>query len=232
MGAINYRGKTKLLSAVVIIFLAVLLVSISCAQQSPAPAPDPTPAPAPAPVPAPSPTPPPAPSPQPPPAPAPSTGKWVADGVISAGEYTGSKTFADYELRWASDNTNVYIAMKAKTSGWVAVAVQPGSRMKDADMVFGFVKDGKATVYDLFSTGDFGPHPADTELGGINNITEFGGKEEGGFTIIEFKRALDTGDRNDKPLAKGVNKIIWAYGSDDSLTLKHSTRGYGEIELP
>jgi len=121
--------------------------------------------------------------------------------------------------------------MKAKTGGYVSVAVQPGSRMKDADMVLGFVKDGETTVYDLFSTGDFGPHPPDTNLGGTDDILEFAGKEEGGFTTIEFKRAMDTGDKYDKPLVRGANKIIWAYGSSDSLSGRHSNRGYGEFTL-
>ena len=216
------RMKSLWIFVIAVLTLALAVFSVSCAQQSPAPTPAPTP---------PS-TSPPAQPPQAQPPPAPPAGKWAADGVISPGEYTGSRTFGDYELRWASDDKTIYIAMKAKTSGWVALGIQPGSRMKDADMVLGFVKDGKALVFDLFSTGDFGPHPQDTEQGGTTTILEFGGKEEGGYTVIEFKRALDTGDKYDKPLVKGVNKIIWAYGSDDSLTLKHANRGYGEIELP
>jgi len=121
--------------------------------------------------------------------------------------------------------------MKAKTSGWVAVALQPGKLMKDADMMFGFVKEGEATVYDLFSTGYFGPHSPDSELGGTADIAEFGGKEENGFTTIEFKRKLDTGDKYDLPFSTGVNKIIWAWGTDDKQSLKHSKRGYGEIDI-
>ncbi|MBU2607825.1 MAG: hypothetical protein KKF26_00745, partial [Chloroflexi bacterium] len=117
---------------------------------------------------------------------------WAADGVIRPNEYTGSNTYGNYEVHWTSDDQFIYVGMKAKTSGFVAVAVQPGSKMKDADMVFGFVKDGETTVYDLFSTGDFGPHPPDTQLGGTDDVLEFAGKEEGGFTTIEFKRALDT----------------------------------------
>ena len=104
--------------------------------------------------------------------------------------------------------------------------------MKDADMIFGFVEGGKIIVADMYSTGDFGPHPPDITQGGAYNILESGGKEEGGYTVIEFKRALDTGDKYDKPLVKGVNKIIWAYGSDYIQGMKHANRGYGEIELP
>jgi hypothetical protein len=121
--------------------------------------------------------------------------------------------------------------MKAKTNGWLAVGTQPGTTMKDADMVLGFVSDGKATVYDLYCTGDYGPHPPDTELGGTNDILEFGGKEVAGYTTIEFKRLLDTGDKYDRPFSKGTNKIIWSYGLDDQSMIKHVSRGLGEIDL-
>lgn len=162
---------------------------------------------------------------------APLVEEWSPDGIIKAREYYGANAYGDYEIYWRSDEQYICIGMKAKTNGWVAVAVQPGSRMKNADMVFGFVKDGETVIYDLFSTGDFGPHSPDTELGGKDDILEFGGKEEGGYTTIEFKRALDTGDDYDNPLFEGVNKIIWAYGSQDELTLKHINRGYGEVNL-
>ena len=161
----------------------------------------------------------------------PLTEEWSADGIIKAGEYQGFNTYNDYEIYWRSDEQYVYIGLKANTNGWVAVAIQPGSKMKDADMLLGFVEDDETTVQDLFSTGNFGPHLPDTELGGMDNILESGGKEENGFTTIEFKRALDTGDDYDIPLSEGINRIIWAFGSNDNPALKHSTRGYGEIEL-
>lgn len=156
---------------------------------------------------------------------------WSADGIITVREYAGNMREGKYLISWWSDTQYVYIGIKVETNGWVAVGIQPASKMKNADMIFGFVKDGYVEVYDLFSTGDFGPHPPDTEFGGTDDILEFGGSEEGGFTIIEFKRALDTGDEYDNTLTQGVNKIIWAYGSSDILEVKHSTRGYGEINL-
>jgi hypothetical protein len=157
---------------------------------------------------------------------------WSADGVISSsGEYTNINTYGDYEINWTSDEKYIYIGLKVKTSGWVALGIQPGLMMKDADIILGDISDGKVAVYDQFSTGNFGPHLSDTELGGINDILEFGGTETGGYTTIEFKRALDTGDEYDHPLLKGVNKIIWAYGSDDQSKIKHVSRGYGELDL-
>ena len=99
-------------------------------------------------------------------------------------------------------------------------------------MVLGFVSDGETTVFDLFSTGDFGPHSLDTELGGTDDILEFGGSEDNGFTTIEFKRLLDTGDSFDLPLSTGTHQIIWSYGTTDTVSQKHAVRGYGEIQLP
>lgn len=156
---------------------------------------------------------------------------WSADGIISTGEYSGTMSYGDYGIFWWSDQQNIYIAMEAKTSGWVALGIQQGARMENADMVFGFVKDGEATVHDSFSTGPYGPHSVDTEIGGTNDILDFGGSENNGVTRIEFKRALNTGDDYDNQFFKGTNKIIWAYGSDDESTQKHTARGYGEITL-
>jgi hypothetical protein len=113
----------------------------------------------------------------------------------------------------------------------VAVGIQPGVMMNKADIILGDVSDDKVAVYDQYSTGNFGPHQSDEQLGGTNDILESGGKEADGYTTIEFKRALDTGDKYDHPLVTGVNKIIWAYGSDDQVTVRHFNRGYGEIDL-
>jgi hypothetical protein len=161
----------------------------------------------------------------------PLTTEWVPDGAIGASEYSGEETYGNYELYWRSDAQHIFVGIKVKTDGWVAVGIQPGSRMKNADMIFGFVEDGQTTVLDLFSTGDFGPHPPDAQLGGTNDIIDFGGKEEGEYTIIEFSRALVTDDEYDNPLSSGANKIIWSYGSSDEFDRQHSTRGYGELDL-
>jgi hypothetical protein len=154
---------------------------------------------------------------------------WQPDGVITTGEYSGSNNYGAYTVHWRSDAQFVYIGISAKTNGWVSLALQPGSRMKDSDMLFGFVKDAKTEVMDLFCTDNLGSHPEDKELGGSNDVISFGGKEQDGLTIIEIKRLLNTGDKYDLSIQKGLNKIIWAYGSGDNPAIKHAARGYGEI---
>jgi hypothetical protein len=156
---------------------------------------------------------------------------WKADGVITPGEYAAANVYGDYSVSWTADDTNIFIAIKAKTTGWVAEGIQPGLTMKDADIIMGFVKDGKAVVTDQYSTGPLGPHVKDTELGGTDDILEYGGREEGGYTVIEFKRALKTADKFDRPFVKGINKIIFSFGVSDDITSSHNARGYGQIDL-
>ncbi len=164
-------------------------------------------------------------------APEPTPDKWVADGKITASEYAGRVNYGNYEIHWNSDGQYVYIGMKAKASGWVAVGIQPEPLHRETDMVLGFVRGGEASVFDMFSSGDFGPCHADTELGGSDDILDFGGKEEGGYTIVEFKRLLSTSDEYDGELLSGVNEIMWAYSAADDVRQKHANRGHGEIEL-
>ena len=158
-------------------------------------------------------------------------GEWLADGIIGNEEYSHTQAYNDFELWWTADGEFIYIAMKAKTTGWVSIALSSGPAMKDADMVLGFVQDGTVTVIDEYSTGNFGPHKPDSELGGSDDILESGGSEGDGYTVIEFKRKLDTGDTYDHEFSQGKNSILWAYGQSDQPEQKHSARGSGELEL-
>lgn len=212
-----------LVGFLICVFLIGLAGFSSCSQPASVSPPGQTQTPAPASVPA---SPPPAAPPQASPSVA-----WTPDGVITAGEYSGSKTYGDYAIHWRVDDQYICVGMAAKTSGWVSVALQPGSGMKGADMILGFVKDAKAEVQDLYCTDNMGTHPADTALGGTDDILSAGGRETGGITTIEFKRSLATSDKYDLPFKKVVNKIMWAYGSSDNSASKHINRGYGEIDL-
>ena len=50
--------------------------------------------------------------------------EFKADGIISEGEYTGKQTYGDFEINWTNDDTYFYAAIKAKTTGVAAVAIQ------------------------------------------------------------------------------------------------------------
>ncbi len=147
------------------------------------------------------------------------------DGIVEEEEYPQKLELerGRFIISWKNDQEFLYMALKAKTTGWLAIGFDPTSRMKDADMIFGWVEDGQATLLDLYSTGSTGPHPPDEELGGTNDIIEFEGSEKDGYTTIEFKRKMDTGDTYDKVLIPGQRlNFIWAMSSSDSFNRKHN----------
>jgi hypothetical protein len=157
---------------------------------------------------------------------------WSADGVIGDAEYDNTADYAGgiYHLYWSSDEQYIYMGIKVETEGFVAVGFST-SGMLGADCVFGFVKDGQASVLDVHLVNYYGPHPEDTADGGSNDILESGGTEGGGYTTIEFKRALDTGDQYDKAIIPGEdNTIIWSYGTKDVMTDIHVQMGSASIQ--
>ncbi|ALV63689.1 Dopamine beta hydroxylase-related protein, containing doMON domain [Thermococcus sp. 2319x1] len=162
-------------------------------------------------------------------------GEWRANGIIDENEYAHELSLAGGKLTvyWRNDGTYLYMALKGQTSGWVAIGFEPTDKMKDADMVFGWVQDGNTVVIDAYSTGTYGPHPPDEKLGGSSDILEYAGKEENGVTIIEFKRKLNTGDQYDKAFTPGQKiSFIFALADVDDFTTKHNiARGYGELQL-
>lgn len=171
----------------------------------------------------------------PPPASAPALsakpGEWKPDGMITDNEYAKMQQFGELTVYSRIDGDKVRMALKAKTNGYVAIGFEPSQRMQDADIILGFVKDGKATIADMYSTGPTGPHPPDEQQGGKNDVSVFGGSNKDGVTIIEFERKLDTGDAKDKVIKAGDNKIIWAISEEAAFSGKHPKRGGGVLKL-
>ncbi|MBN1936579.1 MAG: hypothetical protein JW934_18095 [Anaerolineae bacterium] len=159
---------------------------------------------------------------------------WTPDGAIGEGEYAHLVESSGVTVYWTTDAEFLYGALSAKTAGWVSVGFDPENKMQGANYVFGYVKDGQTFIDDMFGAKPFGPgsHPADIDLGGSNDILEFGGSETDGVTLIEFKIPLDSGDANDKPLLSGQSyPIIVAFGNRDDFSSTHAGRGYAAIDI-
>lgn len=158
---------------------------------------------------------------------------WAADGVVGEGEYDGSVSEAGVTFYWRTDGESLFGALSAETTGWVSVAFDPENRMQGANYIFGYVKDGQATLFDMFGIRPSGPgsHPPDDTLGGSNDILAFGGRESDGTTVIEFQIPLNSGDGYDKPLTVGKEyKILLVWGANDDLGY-HGGRGATMISL-
>lgn len=156
---------------------------------------------------------------------------WKSDGIIADGEYATRKMIGEIEVFTRVEGNSAMFAMRARTTGWLALGIEPEDKMKGADIWMCYVKDGKAVVVDMLSTGVYGPHPADEQQGGKSDVAMVSGTQQDGVTTIEFKRMLNTGDSKDKSLKLGENKVIWAIGDSSEISAKHSRRGYGALEL-
>jgi hypothetical protein len=161
------------------------------------------------------------------------------DGIIGKDEYDHAKVYKGstgkkFTIYFKIVEPDIFIALEAKTSGWVAIGIEPTDNLhKNADMIFGWVDDqGRIKVVDAFSPESEGPHPEDKELGGTTDIKLFGGSEMNGITKIEFMRPLITGDRFDNDIRRRTDtSIIWAYGEGDDWKVQHQEQGRGSFNV-
>ncbi|MGB3944919.1 MAG: DOMON domain-containing protein [Methanothrix sp.] len=161
------------------------------------------------------------------------TAEWAPDGVISEGEYARKISLSGgiFEVFWKNDAETLYMAIRGETGGWVSIGFDPSVWMKDADIVIGYVDDeGEVYARDAYSTGNYGPHPPDTDLGGTDDLLEYGGSEKDGFTVIEFKRKMETGDEFDRAFRSGETvNIIWGMSDSDDPERRHQRAGKGKV---
>lgn len=164
--------------------------------------------------------------------------EWRPDGAVGAGEYSKNMllvrpqsyghTGGNLEISWRNDAEFIFMALNGTTRGWLSVGFEPSEWMKDADVIVGKVDEGKVVVLDEYSTGNYGPHKNDTEQEGTYDILQFGGKESGNYTVIEFKRKMNTGDKLDSAFLAGQSvSLIWGMAVSDSLKEKHNV-AHGE----
>ncbi len=157
------------------------------------------------------------------------------DGEVLEGEYPLSATMGDghFELFWSIEGDTIQMAMRAKATGYVALGIDPESRMKGADMIIGWrTPSGDWEVHDTYAMGETGPHPDDTDEGGTFDINKYEVRESGGVTTIEFTRKLVTGDDRDKDIpTTGEVKFLWATSDGDEFNQYHGRRGTAIIDI-
>ena len=134
----------------------------------------------------------------------------VIDGKISAGEYTFTKTDSGITVaaRLSVDAKNLFIAVSAPTTGWVAIGL--GSRkMSGAFMVLGFVSDGKQTVSTEMGKGYTHTPVASTDVVAVV-------VEDAGVTTLELSLPAV------QSVKAGAVAAIAAFGRKDNAKSIHS----------
>lgn len=142
--------------------------------------------------------------------------------VAQSADYQHSLTVEKMTFDWSIEGDQLAVKLSAPTTGWVAVGFNPSSKMKDANIIIGYVKKGKVKIVDDFGTAAT-QHKDDTKVGGAENVTVVGGSEEGDTTTIEFSIPLNSGDEKDGVIdPNGDTTVILGYGPDrDSFRMKH-----------
>jgi hypothetical protein len=155
---------------------------------------------------------------------------FVSAVFAGAGEWKTAKT-GDFSLMWMVDGANLNVKLSAPVEGWVAVGFAPTNKMKDANIIIGYVENGNVVIEDHFGNSPIS-HKSDVSADGKDNLTSISGTEKNGVTEISFTIPLNSGDPNDRVLVPGESyKVIFASYSKDKITIKHSSRTSTNITL-
>ena len=152
--------------------------------------------------------------------------------AVVAAAYDHEVKAKKMSFAWKIEGDTLHGKMTAKTKGWVAVGFNPSKKMKDANFIIGYVKDGKPSIKDHFGDKATG-HSEDTKKGGTEDVTLVGGSEEKGTTTIEFTIPMNSADKLDGTLAKdGDTVLLLGYGPDrDSFKARHKFRTSMTVNL-
>jgi hypothetical protein len=158
----------------------------------------------------------------------------IAAGMAFAGGAAEPQTTAqgfkrvewgDMQLDWKVNGANAEFRISAPTTGWVAVGFDPSSRMKDANLIIGYVGADGPVARDDFGVAATSHAPDEGYSGSADHITALEGSEQDGRTELRFTLPLDSGDPRDTVLVPGgEHTVILAYGTEDELSAYHAKR--------
>ena len=143
-------------------------------------------------------------------------------GAVHGGNYQHSLKIDRISFDWSVVGDTLAVKVAAPTTGWVGVGFNPSDMMKDANIIIGYVKDGKVEISDEFGAR-VTQHLPDDKSGGTFNLTVVGGSEVDDTTTLEFTLPLNSGDAKDRVIdPKADTRVMFAYGPDhDSMKAKH-----------
>ncbi len=151
-------------------------------------------------------------------------------GIAGAGDWKTADTDG-FHLEWMVDGENLNVKVSTETEGWVAVGFNPSKKMKDANIIIGFVENGTVTIEDHFGNGQIS-HRSDIALGGSDDVSNKAGTEVNGVTELSFTIPMDSGEQDDRALMEGETyKVIFASNRKDKITAKHNRRSSTMITL-
>lgn len=150
---------------------------------------------------------------------------------VSAADYQHSIDLHKMVIHWTVTGDSMNIKLVGKTKGWVAVGFNATRKMKNANIIIGYIKNGKIRISDDFGVAST-RHKPDKRLHGKFNISDISGSEKGGVTTLAFTIPLNSGDKNDGVIhPNGNTRVIAALGKRDSFHFGHFFRVQMDVNL-
>ncbi|CAF0896092.1 unnamed protein product [Adineta ricciae] len=118
------------------------------------------------------------------------------------------------DLWWTIDDAEreIVFELHVKTTGWIALGISPAGGMTGADIGVGWIdQTGTVQFQDRYAYNRSRPVIDYT----TTDWFALQGREQDGWTAIQFRRLLETCDSMDVPIKSGTNILIYAYGLVD-----------------
>ncbi|XP_028171043.1 MOXD1 homolog 1-like [Ostrinia furnacalis] len=137
----------------------------------------------------------------------------------------------DVLLRWVNSDSSITFRLEARTRGYVGLGFNSARNMRGADLVVAWVDDrnGNAQVLDCH-----GPEFDDLAVADdVQNYELISGYQNDTHTTVEFRRQLDTCDKQDFVIGEDTVQVLWALGPEgsDGELPKHVKSGSRPLRL-
>jgi len=134
------------------------------------------------------------------------------------------------KFSWKVNGDFIDFKISAKTNGWISVGFNPTTKMKNATMVLGVMKEGIPNFTYHYGTANF-KHKSIEDLGGKNLITNPKGTEGKDLSEISFSLPLKSDGKYDADFKKGKHVIILAYSISKEFKSKHVYAAKAQFEI-
>ena len=136
----------------------------------------------------------------------------------------------EMDFSYTIERDSILIEIKAPTKGWLAIGFNDENEIVGSDLKMIRIRNNRLEAEDQFVRG-FQDHPADSYLGGFENIRLIGGTENAKGTALTLKIPFQSNDRFD--FQHELGKSFWlilAYSVEDDFDHHSIMRKHFQIK--
>ena len=128
-------------------------------------------------------------------------------------------------FEYDAKNTSITMAIKFNKPGKY-FSIGLGNQMRDADIWVFEIINGEVTAKDYTGKGEFTPI-----LDSHNDLERLGYEVTPTYSLVKFRRLLDTEDPQDVTIKQGNNDLIWAFGNTPTMSFHGGSAGTVQAPL-